>query len=496
VEGDGRAFLDRACALGLEGIVSKRSDRPYRHGRTSDWVKAKCSRQQEFVVGGFTDPEGTRAGLGALLIGYYDDDEARLVFAGKVGTGFTHRFAVELRERLDRMAQRECPFVPPPPRAIARHAHWVKPELVCQVTFTEWTSDGMIRHPSFQGLRADKPARSVRAEREHAPRAAAPRAAARRSSSSGRHAGRAPTDDSDTVCGVHISHPDRVLYHDPPIRKIDLARFYEAIAPWVVPHVAGRPLTLVRCPTGMAGRCFYMKHSRVWAPEPLRRVTIPEKTKRGEYLIADDAAGVVALVQMGVLEIHTWNSTADDVERPNRLVIDLDPGDEVSWPRVVEAARLVRKVLAALELESFCKTTGGRGLHVVAPLVPAADWSECLEFARAIGAAIERTDPAAYTTAYAKRGRASKILLDYLRNNRTNTSIAAYSTRARPGAPVSVPIGWDELRTGPAPASLTVTTLPQRLARLKADPWRHYWTSRQKLTDRRIRAVRGLSPSP
>jgi bifunctional non-homologous end joining protein LigD len=232
-----------------------------------------------------------------------------------------------------------------------------------------------------------------------------------------------------------------------------------------------------------------MKHSKVWAPAPLRRVRIQEKTKVGEYLIADDLPGVIGLVQMGILEIHTWNSVFEDIERPNRLVFDLDPGEKVPWPRVIQAARSVRATLLALDLESFVKTTGGRGLHVVVPLRPHADWAQCLAFSRALSEALERTDPEIYTTDFAKAGRASKILLDYLRNNRTNTSIAAYSTRARPGAPVSVPLTWDELRPTLKPASFTATTIGARLKRLRADPWKGYWPARQQLTKQRLKAV-------
>ena len=491
VTGSGASFLAEACRVGLEGIVSKRLDRPYYHGRNTDWVKAKCTQRQELVVGGFTDPEGTRMGLGALLVGYYDG--SRLVFAGKVGTGFAHDFAVELRGRLDTLEQHSCPFDSPPPRLIARRAHWVKPNLVGEVSFTEWTADGMIRHPVFQGLRSDKKPRDVRLERPHPPpsderrpgpakRRPGPVDPARRSQG---------ISDSASVAGVHITHADRPLYSDPPITKVDLARYYFQIADWIVPHVARRPLTLLRCPEGTAGKCFFMKHSKTWAPAPLRRAHIQEKTKIGAYLIADDIAGVVALVQMGVLEIHTWNSTIGDVERPNRLVIDLDPGAAVGWPRVVEAARVVRKALAALDLESYCKTTGGRGLHVVTPLEPHADWSACLAFARALSEAIERTDPDAYTTRFKKRGRQNKILIDFLRNNRTNTSIAAFSVRARDHAPVSVPISWAELRTSSPPA-FNIATVQTRLARLPVDPWKGYWTCRQTLTKQRLRAIVGV----
>ena len=297
-----------------------------------------------------------------------------------------------------------------------------------------------------------------------------------------------PNDSA--VAGVTISHPDRVVYPDPKLTKLDIARYYESIATWIVPHAAGRPLTLVRCPEGLRGECFFMKHSKVWAPPALRRVRIKEKTKLGEYLIADDIAGIVSLAQMGVLEIHTWNSVFENVERPNRIVFDLDPGDEVGWPAVVRAARMVRDALAALKLDSWVKTTGGRGLHIVVPLTPHADWSQCLEFSRALSERFERADPDLYTTAFAKAGRERKILIDYLRNNRTNTSIAAFSTRARKGAPVSVPLTWEELRDSLNPQGFTVATVPARLARLKSDPWLGYWKCRQKLTKQLFRAVR------
>jgi bifunctional non-homologous end joining protein LigD len=289
---------------------------------------------------------------------------------------------------------------------------------------------------------------------------------------------------------VAISHPDRVLYPDLTLTKIDIARYYESIAGWVVPHVAGRPLTLVRCPEGLRGECFFMKHSKVWAPSALRRVRIKEKTKLGEYLIADDLSGVAGLVQMGVLEIHTWNSVFEDLERPNRIVFDLDPGDKIEWPAVVRAARMVRDALAALQLDSWVKTTGGRGLHIVVPLTPHADWSQCLDFSRALSERFEQAQPDLYTTAFAKAGRARKILIDYLRNNRTNTSIAAYSTRARESAPVSAPLTWEELKTSLDPQAFTVRTVPKRLAKLKSDPWAGYWKCRQKLTAQLIRALR------
>ena len=497
IEGSGEAFFAEACRAGLEGIVSKRRDQPYRAGRHGGWVKTKCVQRQEFVIGGFTDPEGMRAGIGALLIGYYEGD--RLVFCGKVGTGFTHKLALELRAKLERIEQKTCPFMPPPAGWLGRNAHWVKPALVCEVVFTEWTTDGKIRHPSFQGLRSDKNPKEIRREKPihvESSQGQSPvaRAFTARAPAASRNAGGTSHKGLShrgrvTVQGVEISHPDRILYPNPNLTKLDIAQYYESIKEWVVPHVAGRPLTLVRCPEGIGGKCFFMKHSKVWAPKALRRVRIKEKTKLGEYLIADDISGIVSLAQMDVLELHTWNSIFEDVERPNRLVFDLDPGDDVDWPAVVRAARMVRAALAALTLESFVKTTGGRGLHVVVPLTPHADSKQCLDFSRALSERFEQAQPELYTTAFAKAGRSRKILIDYLRNNRTNTSIAAYSTRARERAPVSVPLTWDELRVSLDPRSFTVLTVPKRLGRLKTDPWAGYWKCRQKLTVQLVRAI-------
>jgi len=480
VEGNGEAFFKQACSLKLEGIISKRRDQPHRPGRHGDWLKTKCTHRQEFVIGGFTDPEGARVGIGALLVGYYDD--GKLVFAGKVGTGFTQKSSLDLRRTLEAIEQSDPPFVKRPEGWLGRNAHWVKPKLVGEVEFTEWTGDGKIRHPSFQGLRRDKPATEAKKE--------VPSSRFRVPSSSSQFAG---AGSQFEVQGVRISHPDRLIYPDAGITKIDLARYYESIADWVVPHLAGRPLTLVRCPEGMRGDCFYMKHSKVWAPDPLRRVKIQEKKKVGEYLIADNVAGAIGLVQMGVLEIHTWNSEIDRVEQPNRLVLDLDPGDSVPWPRIVAAARVVRRALDALDLASFVKTTGGRGLHVVVPLLPHADWSQCLAFTRALAETIERSAPDEYTTDFAKAGRTRKILIDYLRNNRTNTSVAAFSSRAKPGATVSVPISWAELKTSLDPAAFTVHSVPKRLARLRNDPWAAYWKTRQKLTRQMLKGV-GAEP--
>ena len=298
---------------------------------------------------------------------------------------------------------------------------------------------------------------------------------------------RAPSSGT-VVAGIPISHPDRIIFPELGVTKLQLARYYEAIGDWIVPHVRSRPLTLVHCPQGLGGPCRYLRHTKVWGPNVLRRVRIQEKTKIGEYLVADDLPGVIAVMQMGVVEIHTWNSTTDHLEQPNRIVWDLDPGPRVTWRQVVAAARLLREVLRTLGLESWVKTTGGRGLHVVVPLAPRRDWSECLAFSRDVASALTRSDPTLFTTTFSKRGREAQILIDYLRNNRTNTSVSAYSTRARPGAPVSVPVDWGELLRRSEPWSLP--TLTTRLRRRRADPWSAYWTTAQSISDAAVEAVR------
>jgi len=291
------------------------------------------------------------------------------------------------------------------------------------------------------------------------------------------------------VVGVRITHPEREMYPREGFTKHALASYYAHVAPWMLPHVAGRPLTIVRCPTGIGGGCFYMKHSKVWAPPALERVAIQEKTKVGDYLVANTDAALVSLAQMNVLEIHTWNSKVGSLEQPDRLVFDIDPGPDVPWPRVAAAARLIKQALDALDLASFPKTTGGRGLHVVVPLHPRASWQECLAFSRAVAERLEATDPSAFTTEFAKAGREDKLLIDYLRNNRTNTSVAAFSTRARPGATVSMPLGWRELTARLDPAQFTADDVLERLSRRRVDPWAAYWTCRQYLTPARLRAV-------
>src|SRR5258706_1708484 len=480
VIGNGEDFFEKACGLKLEGVVSKRRDAAYESGRSRAWLKVKCLREQEFVIGGFTDPEGARVGLGALLLGVHGKKGA-LEYTGKVGTGFTQKVARELRTRLGRLETKKPPFAERP-KGLAR-VHWVRPELVAQVVFTEWTPDGRLRHPAFRGLREDKSAREwVREEskaveevvsgvtEENVPEKTAARKTAKKAEKSAA---------SSAVAGVELTHADRVVYPDLGVTKRDLALFYESIADRILPHLAGRPTTLVRCPEGLAKPCFYQKHTGWWAPASLKRARIKEKTKVGEYLIVDDLAGLVGLVQIGILEIHTWNSVLDTLEKPDRLVFHLHPDEALAWPRVVSAALLVKERIEARGLAAFLKTTGGKGLHLVVPLVPKAGWDDFARFSRELCTEIESERPEAYTSVMSKARRTGKVFLDYLRNVRGATSVAAYSTRAKPGAPVSVPLAWEEL--GKTRLELTVTTLPRRLARLRSDPWADYERAKKPL---------------
>ena len=291
------------------------------------------------------------------------------------------------------------------------------------------------------------------------------------------------------VRGIRISSPDRIVYPDLGLKKIDLVNYYDKVAEAMLPHVENRPLTLVHCPAGLQAPCNYMRHRRVWGPNALKRVTIKEKTKVGEYLAVVSLEGIIALAQMGIIEVHTWNSTIDDVERPNRIVWDLDPGPKVAFKEVIAAAIAVRNLLDTLGLESWVKTTGGHGIHVVAPIKPDRQWDECLAFAKAVAEALTRTDASRYTTAFPKAGRENKILIDYLRNNRTNTSVAAFSARAKPLATVSMPIGWKQLTAKLNPASYTVLTAPKKL---RTDPWRDYWSSKQKISAAAFTAITKL----
>ena len=482
VRGRGPEFFHQACAHQLEGIISKRASAPYRGGRGTDWLKVKCMKEQEFVIGGFTEPTGSRAGIGALHVGAYEGD--RLVYRGKVGTGFTDAVLRDLRRRLDDLEQDTTPFTDGPVGAAGRAAHWVDPVLVARVRFTDITDDGRLRHPSFEGLREDKGAREVTLEKPLEAGAQGEEAMA-----SGKRSAKSGKDTAVRIGSVRLTSPGKVLYPEQGLTKLDLARYYQEVAEWILPHISGRPLTLVRCPSGRRGGCFFQKHMDESAPAALRRVEVEERDGLEWYGVADSVDGLVSLAQMGALELHTFNVREDRLERPDRFLIDLDPDEGIEWDAIVEAVGHVRDLLDEIGLRSFVKTTGGKGLHVVVPLIRRAGWAEVLQFSKAVASLLASAAPDRYTLDVSKKKRKGRILLDYLRNARGATAIEAYSTRARPGAPVATPITWDELADGVRSDSFNVRNLPDRLRSLAQDPWLDMGAVRQSLTAPMKRSV-------
>jgi bifunctional non-homologous end joining protein LigD len=468
--GQGEELYQESCRKGLEGIVSKKADQPYRSGRGHDWLKIKCSRNQEFVIGGFTEPAGSRSGLGALLVGVHDE-QGNLLYAGKVGTGFTRQSLNDLRSRLDSLQRKSPPFINPPKGSEARGVHWVEPKLVGAVAFAEWTTDNLLRHPSFQGLREDKPAMEVTRENmSHQNNSSA-------SSSQG----------NVEIAGIKLTHPDRVLYPEQGITKLALAHYYEQVADWMIPHLKGRPLTLVRCPEGIKKQCFYQRHVTESLREPIRSIPVREGRSKVSYVSVDSTPGLIALVQMGVLEIHTWGSRRDRLEQPDRLIFDLDPDPALSWQRIKAAAETLRDRMSGLGFSAFVKTTGGKGLHVVVPITPKQDWEAVKLFAKRVAEDVVREAPQLYTATMSKSKRQKKIYIDYLRNARTATAVCAYSTRARANAPVSVPLHWHELATDVRGEYFTIRNVPQRLARQRTDPWEGYEKARRPIPDKLIK---------
>ncbi len=495
ITGRGEVVFEQACRQEMEGIISKRTDAAYQAGRNRNWIKVKCGHRQEFVIGGFTDPSGSRVAFGALLLGVYDG-QGQLRYAGRTGTGFSERSLKELHKKLTALKQSQSPFVNPPTGIDARGVHWVKPRLVAEVAFAEWTNEGLLRQAAFQGLREDKSAKSIIREGTEAqtPSRAASSGASKKPvrHRAGTIRREASADGPTTVAGVTLTHPDRVLFPDQGFTKLALARYYEQVGTWILPHLTDRPLTLVRCPEGHDKECFYQKHANDTVPDTIGRVKIRDEKGVSLYMIADSLQAVIGLVQMGVLELHTWGAKRDALERPDRIIIDLDPDPTVPWKFVIEAAQLVKTLLNEMELECFVKTTGGKGLHVVLPLQRVHTWDEVKAFSKGLADHLVRLIPDRFIANMSKQKRKGKIYVDYLRNARGATAIAAYSTRARAGAPVSVPLAWEELSVELRSDHFTVANVAERLNALKQDPWRDYFRIKQKLT-RKMKGSLGVT---
>jgi len=517
VQGSGDQVFAQLCKLGFEGAVSKKVDSTYQEGvRNREWVKVKCSLRQEMVIGGFTDPQGGRSGFGALLLGVYERD-GTLRYSGKVGTGFNDRLLVSLRKQLDKLEQNTPPFANPPRGYEARGAHWVKPTLVGEVSFTEWTEDGTLRHPSFEGLRADKRATDVvrewpaDAEAEPMPKTKAAHAAKQTPSAGvrARTTAKAAASKADpspaprgsppgstpgqsgktTVAGVTLTHPDKLLFPEAGLTKRDLAEYYAKVSEWMVPHLRGRPLSLVRCPDGWKAQCFYHKHADKSVNAAVSRVQVPEGGGTSTYMSADSVTAVVGLLQWGVAEMHPWGSRVPRLDRPDRLIFDFDPDDGVSWSELVSAVQVLRTLLDKVGLRGFLKTTGGKGLHVVLPIRATLEWPEAKAFTKSVADFLVSTFPDRFVATLSKAQRKGRIFIDYLRNAEGATAIAPYSVRARSNAPVAMPIAWEELRSDVRFDHFNVKNALARLTRMKKDPWADFFDVRQSITQAAIKKL-------
>jgi bifunctional non-homologous end joining protein LigD len=488
IEGSGHDFYEEGCRLKLEGVIAKLGGSPYLSGRSRAWLKVKCVQRQEMVIGGYTDPEGARTGLGALMLGVYEPG-GRLRYSGKVGTGFNESTLKDLRRRLRELERDSAPFYNPPKGWEARGAHWVRPVLVGEVAFTEWTNEGTLRHPSFQGLRLDKKPRDVVREKPAALPDESGKKALKEAAVS-RPPARAKHGREIELGGVRLTNPDKPLYPESGYTKRDLARYYQAVATWILPHLEQRPLALVRCPNGWQKQCFFQKNAGDSTSGALERVKVQTSEGPASYMMANSAEALAALVQMGVLEIHPWGSTGRRQGCPDRIIFDIDPGENVEWKEVAEAARAVNSLLEGLGLRAFLKTTGGKGLHVVVPILPKLPWDEIKGFSKAIAEVFARTFPDRFTANMAKARRRGKIFIDYLRNGEGATAVCAYSTRARARAPVAMPIAWEELAKKDIRFDhFHIGNVPQRLGRLKRDPWDGFFDVRQGVTQAMLKKV-------
>jgi bifunctional non-homologous end joining protein LigD len=491
--GDAASVLGSADRLGLEGVMAKRADAPYASGRSEAWLKLKCRRRQEFVIGGYTDRglDENAAEIGSLLLGVYDDD-GHLVPAGNVGTGWDGKTAAALKQALLPLARATTPFHGPSKRGrwstrAAGSERWVAPERVAEVSFADWTPDGHVRHAVFVALREEKPAREIRRERAAAPpggAAAAPagalaaepaRAAARTGSRTGTGTG------ARTGAGVKVTHPERVIDASTGTTKLDLVRYYESVADFMLPHLVGRPCSLVRGPSGIGGELFFQKHAEKLRIPELRDLDAALWPGHEPLLEVPTARALAGAAQMNVIEFHTWNAKVKAIDRPDRVIFDIDPGEGVAWKQVQEAAEVLHRFLDELGLEAWLKTSGGKGLHVVVPLTPRDDWDTVKGLSQAVVQHLARVLPQRFVAKSGGSNRVGRIFVDYLRNGHGATTAAAYSARARPGLGVSMPVPWDALGGLKSGAHWTIATAREHLSFQTDDPWAGYWKKRQTL---------------
>ncbi|TWC61333.1 ATP-dependent DNA ligase LigD phosphoesterase module /ATP-dependent DNA ligase LigD polymerase module [Pseudomonas sp. SJZ103] len=456
-----RDIFESACDLALEGVIGKRKGSPYVSSRNTDWIKLKCRLRQEFVIVGYTRPQGSRSGFGALLLAVNDD--GGLVYAGRVGTGFDQASLKNIYAQLTPLERDASPLENPLTSPQARGVHWVEPRLVGEVQFTEWTREGVVRQAAFVGLRTDKPATQIIHEQTRA--------------ANSLKAVKAPKPRG----GVNITHPERVIDPQSGTQKQQLAQFYEGISEWILPFLRHRPVSLLRAPEGIEGEQFFQKHSERLAIPNIKQLDPALDPGHARLMEIDTTKALIGAVQMGTIELHTWGATSDKIETPDLFVLDLDPDPALPWKTMLEAAQLTLSVLDELGLEAFVKTSGGKGVHLVIPLARRDSWDAVKAFAKAIAQFMTEQLPERFTATSGPKNRVGKIFVDYLRNARGASTVAAYSVRARPGLPVSVPVSREELKGLRGAQQWTVANLHQRLQGLKVDPWAGY-ANRQKIS--------------
>ncbi|UTY60020.1 DNA ligase D [Massilia sp. erpn] len=463
-------IVSAACRLGLEGVIGKRRDAPYVSRRSADWIKLKCGQRQEFVIGGYTDPRGARTGIGSLLLGYFDE-EGKLHYAGNVGSGFNENSLRELTARLKKLHVADSPFAAS--RSIGKKAHWVKPTLVAEVSFGEWTRSGSVRHAVFQGLRGDKKARAIRRERPaHIEDIVSDKPQIKAKAGQGEGGTSAPVH-SKLPASLKISNPERVIDAVSGSSKIDLVRYYALVAPLMLEHLKGRPVALVRAPAGVGGELFFQKHAESGKLAGVKSLPQELDPEHAPMLEVATVQGLLESAQWNVVEFHTQNALGRNYEKPNRMVFDLDPGEGVVWPQMQEAAQLLHAFLDELGLQTFLKTSGGKGLHAVVPIKPHYDWDTVKAFSKAIVEHMAQTLPDRFAFKSGPKNRVGKIFIDYLRNGRGATTVCAWSARSRPGLGISVPCGWDELAALRGADQWTIDTVHTRLDQGNM-PWSGY----------------------
>ncbi|MDU8421254.1 DNA ligase D [Pseudomonas syringae] len=467
-----------AAAMGLEGVIGKRAGSAYVSKRNADWIKLKCRLRQEFVVVGYTAPQGSRSAFGALLLAVNAGEDG-LVYAGRVGTGFTEVSLEQLHKQLKKLQRKDSPLAKKLSASQARGVQWVEPKLVCETEFAQWTREGIVRQAAFVGLRNDKPAKDVVREDAQPAKVASQTPTKTAAPQARKKAAQGKVD----VAGTGVSHPDRIIDSKTGTSKIELAQFYESIADWILPYLNKRPVALLRCPEGIDGEQFFQKHAEHLAIPHIRQLDRALDPGHAALMEIDSLPALIGAAQMGAIELHTWGATRDRIETPDHFVLDLDPDPALPWRSMIEATQMVLAVLEELGLEAFLKTSGGKGMHIIVPLARQADWDTVKAFAKAIAEFASRQLPERFTATMGPKNRVGKIFIDYLRNSRGGSTVTAYSVRARPGLPVSVPIALDELAGLKSSAQWDITNLEQRLKRLKDDPWAGY-SNRRKITQK------------